>query len=106
FRLRIRRLLLYSADRRLRNAMGPLNMGFFRRPFFWLALCVLISLAVLAYPLYVLRPFRPQGSRELTAALALMRFGPVLEIAFVIAALILLAFSWRQAHGRWRKVAT
>jgi hypothetical protein len=83
--------------------MNLSNGGLFRRPFFWLILCVLISFAVLAYPLYVIRPFRYQGSRELAAALALMRFRPFLEIAFVITALILLAFSWRQARGVWRK---
>lgn len=85
--------------------MSPLNSGFLKRPFFWLAICVLISFGVLAYPLYVIRPFRYQGPRELAAALTLLHFRPYLEIGFAIAALTLLAFSWRQTRRAWGKAA-
>lgn len=85
--------------------LGGRPLGFFRRPLFWLAVCVLISFAVLAYPMYIIRPFRYQGARELAAALALLRFQRPFEIAFAIAALILLAFSWRQARRVRGKVA-
>jgi fatty acid desaturase len=80
--------------------MNSLRGGFLRRPIFWLFVCVAISFVVLAYPLYVIRPFRYQGPHELAAALVIIRFRPFLEIAFVIAALIIFVFSWRRSV-RW-----
>lgn len=76
-----------------------------RKPLFWLSVCVLISFLVLAYPLYVIRPFRYQGPRELASALALIRFGPLVEIALLAAVFPLLWFSWQQARGALRKAA-
>ncbi len=76
-----------------------------RNPLPWLIVCVLSSFFLLAYPFYVIRPFRYQGPRELAAALMVMRFRPFLAIAFVLAASTLLVFSWRQVPGIWRKVA-
>ena len=35
-----------------------------------------VALVLLIYPVYVIRPFRAQGARELAAALALMRLRP------------------------------
>jgi hypothetical protein len=81
------------------------NRGLARKPLLWLAGCVLLSFVVLAYPLYVIRPFRYQGPRELAVALTVMRFRPFLEIALLVTALGLLVFSWRQARGAWRKIA-
>jgi hypothetical protein len=34
--------------------------------------CLAVSLFCVAYPIYVTRPFRAQGARELMAALAVM----------------------------------
>jgi hypothetical protein len=76
-----------------------MNGGLLRRPTLWLCLCVAISFVLLAYPLYVIRPFRYQGQHELHAALLVLRVRPFLEIVFAIAALILLALAWRQARG-------
>ena len=45
-----------------------------RLPLITLLLCLFISLAYVAYPMYVIRPFRPQGARELAAALSISRF--------------------------------
>lgn len=78
--------------------------GLLRQPLFWLSICVLISFLVLAYPLYVIRPFRHQGATELSVALALMRIRPFFEIAFVVTALILLVFSWRRRDGMFGKI--
>lgn len=79
--------------------MNSLSGRLLRRPMFWLCVCVAISFLVLAYPMYVIRPFRYQGSHELEAALLVTRVRPFLEIAFVIAGLALLALAWRQARG-------
>ena len=57
-----------------------------------LATCVLLALAALIYPVYVIRPFRPQGPAELDAALLILRIRPFLFAAtFAIAAL-----NWRR----------
>lgn len=45
-----------------------------------------IALFFLAYPNYVIRPTRPQGARELQAALFMLRYQPMAEIMCVIAA--------------------
>ena len=76
-----------------------------RQPLFWLAICVLISFAALAYPIYVIRPFRHQGARELAVALAVIQFTPLLEIFLVAAALILGLLCWRGTGKLSGKVA-
>ncbi len=75
------------------------------KPLLWLTICVLLSFLVLAYPLYVIRPFRYQGRGELALALTVMRIRPFLQIIFVAAAFALLVFSWRQNHRMGSKVA-
>src|SRR5690349_4174807 len=47
----------------------------------WLVLFTAAFLAVLCFaiPMYVIRPFRSQGARELSLALAVMRIRPVLS---------------------------
>ncbi len=69
-----------------------------------LVMCVVVSFLVLAYPLYVIRPFRYQGPRELSLALAVLGVRPWVEISFVLAAAVLAFFSWKQAQNMWRKV--
>ncbi|MBV8867489.1 MAG: hypothetical protein JO210_18975, partial [Acidobacteriaceae bacterium] len=82
-----------------------LNSGLFRKPLAWLTLCVLLSFLVLVYPLYVIRPFRYQGSSELAVALAVIRYRPFLQIALMAVAAVLLMFSWRQSRDSARRVA-
>jgi hypothetical protein len=69
----------------------------------WLCLFLLIDLglafALLAYPLYVIRPFRYQGARELDLALAVLRVRPLLEIALVAMAVAAAALAWRKSRG-------
>jgi hypothetical protein len=36
--------------------------------------CLAVSLFCVAYPIYVIRPFRAQGTRELLAALSVLRY--------------------------------
>lgn len=79
--------------------------GLVRKPLLWLTVCALLSFLVLAYPVYVIRPFRYQGSLELSVALAVVRFRPFLEILLVAAAAVLSAFSWRQSCAVPRRVS-
>ncbi len=55
-----------------------------------LFLCFLAAFAVIAYPLYVIRPFRPQGARELAVALSVLRVRPVIAILSVAVCVIAL----------------
>ena len=64
--------------------------------------CLAVSLAAVAYPIYVIRPFRAQGARELAAALVVVRFRPAITVVSALAALAALAGYWRAQPGRWR----
>jgi Protein of unknown function (DUF3179) len=57
--------------------------------------CLAVSLVSVAYPLYVIRPFRAQGAQELTAALAVSRFGPLLTAVSALAAVLAAIAYWR-----------
>jgi hypothetical protein len=54
--------------------------------------CLAVSLFVVAYPMYVIRPFRAQGARELAVALVVARFRPM--IAGISAGLAFAALVW------------
>ena len=49
-----------------------------------------VALFFLAYPLYVIRPFRHQGARELQAALFVLRWQHIVEIACAATAILAL----------------
>ncbi len=76
---------------------------------FWLVLapCIVLSAAALAYPLYVIRPFRPQGVTELAVALAVLRYRTLLDALLVIAAIVALVWYWRKStpKRRWAALA-
>jgi hypothetical protein len=64
----------------------------------WVAVllaCLAVSLISVAYPMYVIRPFRAQGARELTAALEVARFGRVLTVVSALAAVAAAIAYWR-----------
>ena len=70
----------------------------------WLLCCFLAAFFVLAYPIYVIRPFRQQGPRELAVALATLQIGPYLQPALAVVAIALLLWCWRRNSGvisRW-----
>ena len=51
--------------------------------------------------MYVIRPFRAQGARELAVALVVLRFRPLITILSSAAALVTLVWHWRVQSGRW-----
>jgi hypothetical protein len=72
-----------------------------RRPFVLLGLGGLIlALAVLITPIYVMRPFRPQGPDELVVALWVMRLGPWLLAAAGVLAITAVMRAWPGGWGR------
>src|SRR5882672_522048 len=65
-----------------------------------------VSLFSVIYPFYVIRPFQPQGARELAAALMVARFRPAVAWMCAFAALAMLAWYWRRLpRQRWRVLA-
>jgi hypothetical protein len=69
-----------------------------------LLVCLAVSLFSVIYPIYVIRPFRPQGARELAAALVVARFRPWVALISAVAAVAMLARYWRTLPRRWWRV--
>jgi Protein of unknown function (DUF3179) len=65
--------------------------------------CLAVSLLCVAYPIYVIRPFRHQGTSELAVALAVTRFRPAITIISAMAAILALIGYWRAQPLRWRR---
>ncbi len=71
----------------------------------WL-FCLGVAFFCAAYPLYVIRPFRAQGPRELAAALVVLRFRPAITVLATLAAFAALIWYWRlQKRIVWRLLA-
>jgi hypothetical protein len=72
----------------------------------WLVIvaCLLVSLFCLIYPIYVIQPFRPQGVKELAAALLVMRFRAIVTGVCVVLALWSTIRYWRQQWRIWKRV--
>jgi thiol:disulfide interchange protein len=64
-----------------------------------LFLLVVLALALVAVPLWLIRPFAPQTPEGLAVSYALRRWAPLATVAAVAAALLLAAVLWR--NGRW-----
>jgi hypothetical protein len=69
--------------------------------------CLAVSLFSVAYPIYVIRPFRHQGAQELAIALVVARFRAMATVTMAIAAILAWIGYWRaQPHKGWRALAT
>ena len=66
-------------------------------------LCIAVSAACVIYPMYVIRPFRGQGVRELAVALVVLRFRPLVTAACVLLAIVAVVRHWRVQPRRWRR---
>jgi len=65
--------------------------------------CLAVSAFSVVYPIYVIRPFRPQGARELAAALVVSRFRALVAAVCAAGALGAAVGYWRAQAGRcWR----
>jgi hypothetical protein len=60
--------------------------------------CAAVSAACIVIPMFVIRPFRPQGARELEIALAVRHAGPWLAGLCAVAVLLLLIRVWKIAR--------
>jgi Protein of unknown function (DUF3179) len=59
------------------------------------AISAVVGVACVAIPMFVIRPFRPQGAQELEIALAVRHAGPWIAAVCAAAALLLLIQSWK-----------
>jgi hypothetical protein len=66
--------------------------------------CLALSLICVLYPIYVIRPFRAQGARELGVALAVLRFRPLLTVLSALVAAGATIGYWRARTRIWRRV--
>lgn len=65
--------------------------------------CAAVSIACLAVPIYVIRPFRPQEAHQLAFALTVRSIGPRLSGTCALVALLMLLSIWKRAIGLlWR----
>ena len=64
-----------------------------------LFLLVILALALVAIPMWLIRPFSPQTPEGLAVAYALRRWAPLATLCAILAALLLAAVLWRNA--RW-----
>jgi hypothetical protein len=76
----------------------------------WILILVLLtsvaaSVICVAYPIYVIRPFRAQGARELAAALAVTRWRSMVTVISCVVAFAALVLYWRSAVPRWQRLA-
>ena len=81
-----------------RAKLGPRTLAFV------LLACLAVSLICVAYPIFVIRPFRHQAARELALALEVTRYRPVITVLTAIAAILALIASWRAQPLKWRRV--
>jgi len=67
----------------------------------WTALLftIVIGLAVVVIPIWIIQPFKPQSQRGLEVSFALRRISPFLTIIASLGAVILTAWLWR--GSRW-----
>jgi len=65
--------------------------------------CFGVALFCLVYPVYVIRPFRHQGVRELAAALIVIRFRPFVTGVCVLVAIAAAVRHWQLQPRRWRR---
>jgi hypothetical protein len=71
----------------------------------WLALILLVplALALVAAPVYLIQPFKPQTARALEVGYELKRFAPWATILLTLAGIVLVLKIWRGARRRWAK---
>ena len=76
-----------------------------RRRWVWPALLVLLllSIAFVAIPVFLMQPFRPQTQRALEISYLLRSWSPLATAVILLAAFALVIWKWGQAGRWWRK---
>ena len=73
-----------------------------RRRLGWLALLIVViaALAVVAAPVWIIQPFKPQTNGGLAVSYALRRWSPLLTVTALVISLALVVWLWRGSR-RW-----
>lgn len=81
------------------------SRNFLSRRAAWIILVViaLVSLAMVAVPVWIIQPFRPQSARGLELSYALRRWSPLATITALAFGLMLALSLWRSSRRWWRK---
>jgi hypothetical protein len=70
-----------------------------------LAAAVVVAVVAAGFPYYVMRPFRAQGAQELSLALAVLRWSPLLAAACAIVGVWAAIPIWRRAGAVAGRIA-
>jgi hypothetical protein len=68
-----------------------------------LLLLVLISLAMVLPPVWIVQPFKPQSERGLALSYVLRRWSPIVTLAASVLAVMIVAWLWSDTRRWWRK---
>jgi thiol:disulfide interchange protein len=81
------------------------NNRFFGRKTAWLTLLVMVGLGfvIVAAPVWIIMPFKPQTARGLEVSFALRRWSPLVTVVALVLGLAIAAWLWR--GSRWWKRA-
>jgi len=73
----------------------------------WLALLliILIGLAMVLAPVWIIQPFSPQTERGLRLSFVLRRWSPIVTLVGFTIVLVLTTWLWRTSVRWWRKTA-
>ena len=84
---------------------SPKTVGRIGRRMIWLLLSALplLSIALVAIPVFLIMPFRPQTQRALEVSFLLRRWSPVATVIILVAVFGLVAWQWGRARRWWRK---
>ena len=79
--------------------------SFFNSKVAWLILILIVvaAFAMVALPVWLIQPFRPQSQQGLEISYALRRWSPMLTIVSLAIGMVLLFWIWRVSSGWWRK---
>jgi len=79
--------------------------SFFNTKAAWLILIliVVVAFAIVALPVWIIQPFRPQSQRGVELSYALRRWSPLFTIAALVTGVFLVVGIWRASRGWWQK---
>jgi len=71
----------------------------------WLILILIVvaAIAIVALPVWIIQPFRPQSQRGVELSYALRRWSPLLTVILLALGIFLSFLLWRSSRGWWRR---
>src|SRR6185369_3279172 len=69
-----------------------------------LLLVLVVTIAIVVTPVWLIQPFAPQTPRALTISYYSKSWSPILTVVFSLAAILLAIFMWRKAKRWYSKI--